>query len=485
MQWQKAINKAVEDGAARRSRSNTSSVSSSRRVASPLSAFPNTPGSEMSAYTPSIMSASDYAPSVHSSRAQYFSNGSDYMGNFDEDGEGSIQSDDRTATGRSTPSTRRGPGTQSLPLHPRQPQDANGIGRPRAQTEDSSSQVIHQWRSQTPSNASNGYPAMPTMPRSSTPSSAASVSVRTPTDASGLQSLRSSASSRGLKSKHSLEWGSAGFGRPAGDDERLPSISRNTSQASLPSQPTPVQPQPIPQPPPMNRTRSASSPHAFQGPLPGSVPLAKSSSQQSWNGGAERQPPLPAVPPLNIHARSNGVSHPNGVNGNGSKRFSSSSNSTDRSSGESSSAQSQGQPYTAATSPASQPSSARMYSVGLPVGGGAAAAVKIKLNFGEDTFVIVVLSSTGYEDLTDKVLKKIRRCGDPKRIDESTLKLRCTSLSCRAQCLIADARHADQDEEGDKILLRDDDDVAMAFEWARSSAVNPTQPTLALWAVCV
>ncbi|KPV72028.1 uncharacterized protein RHOBADRAFT_39770 [Rhodotorula graminis WP1] len=79
-----------------------------------------------------------------------------------------------------------------------------------------------------------------------------------------------------------------------------------------------------------------------------------------------------------------------------------------------------------------------------------ATAVRVKVFFGDDAFVVVVLDSVPYPDLVDKVLKKIRMCGgDRARVESHALRLRY------------------RDEDGDRILITSEEDVAMAFETAR------------------
>lgn len=84
------------------------------------------------------------------------------------------------------------------------------------------------------------------------------------------------------------------------------------------------------------------------------------------------------------------------------------------------------------------------------------------MTFGEDTFVVVVLSSVSYRELVEKVLKKIRLCGGEKsRVEGVNLRLRY------------------RDEDGDKILITSGEDVAMAFEAVRANEVG--NPTLVLF----
>ena len=104
------------------------------------------------------------------------------------------------------------------------------------------------------------------------------------------------------------------------------------------------------------------------------------------------------------------------------RRFSQSSMESHRSSGDSM----QSQSYTNLTSP----SSAGMSSSSLPfmshrMYSGDACAVRIKVRYGKDAYVIAALSSISYADLAEKVAKKIRLCGDQGlQIDDSAIKLR-------------------------------------------------------------
>lgn len=73
--------------------------------------------------------------------------------------------------------------------------------------------------------------------------------------------------------------------------------------------------------------------------------------------------------------------------------------------------------------------------------------VKVKVHFLEDIFVIQVPRSTEYEDLVEKVGKKIRLCG-PRR-EDGPLKVKYI------------------DEDGDMVSLGSTEDVQMAFETMR------------------
>ena len=75
--------------------------------------------------------------------------------------------------------------------------------------------------------------------------------------------------------------------------------------------------------------------------------------------------------------------------------------------------------------------------------------VKVKVHFLEDIFVIQVPRTTEYEELVEKVGKKIRLCG-PRR-DDGPLKVKYV------------------DEDGDMVSLGSTEDVQMAFESVQSN----------------
>ncbi|KAM0747778.1 hypothetical protein T439DRAFT_292360 [Meredithblackwellia eburnea MCA 4105] len=496
-QWQRMIMKAVEEAPQNRRRTHhLSSRQSNRGINSPLSQFPGTPLSEAGpSSAASIHShyseASGYSPyppsQANMAQPSYPPNSNGFD---DEDADGY----DIPESGRSTPSnlgSRRGPTTRSLP--PGEKEDRSSSSRPRAQTEDSSSAVINQWRNQTPT---GDYPPVP---RGASHSSQASES----------HSLRSSASSRQLRGKQSQEWAGNSQGSngtyssghtasPGPSYARLPTshvhgqeeemntprpggLARGTSLANTHHH---QQQQGYPQPPPM-RNRSASSPNIYQ-----VSPNPNGTHSDEWNnpyGGVagqghphhQQQPQVPSVPPLTMSHKSGGTnsagtlaSASSASTGN-KKRFSSSSNGTDRSSGTSS--QSAGQTHTAATSPATTlPPSAGLPPLpnGAAYGGvnnynplqsATAVAVRVKVTYGEDTFVVVVLSSVSHQELVEKVLKKIRMCGDRSHVDANSLRLRY------------------QDEDGDRILITSEEDVMMAFETLRTTGASGTQ-TLVLFA---
>lgn len=456
--------KAVEESPNRKRAHHLSNSRTRSGINSPLSQFPATPLSETGpSVSGSFSHQSDPSyPYTNSAQPSYPPNSNSFDDEVDDFNE-------QSESGRSTPSTmaRRGPSTRSLPAGERGEVSANG-NRPRAQTEDSTSAVINNWRNQTPTD-----PTMPALPRG----------ISSTSNGSDNHSLRSSASSRQLRQKPSTEWTKTS---PAMEYSRLPtSHPQNYEEETTPRPSNPPRQSSshstIPQPPTnvvaplLVRNRSASSPNIYQLPAPGSASL----SQEEWSPYPEQprsNQPIPSLPSSSSNFKS--TSHSNGTLASAStksttKRSSSSSNGTDRSSGTSN--QSQGQTYTASTSPATtipghhshQFSNTRIYSDGgqsiappLP----AASAVRVKVTYGDDTFVVVVLSSVSYRELLEKVLKKIRMCGDRTKVDDASLRLRY------------------EDEDQDRILITSGEDVAMAFESARIGDGNNSTGTLLLYA---
>lgn len=72
--------------------------------------------------------------------------------------------------------------------------------------------------------------------------------------------------------------------------------------------------------------------------------------------------------------------------------------------------------------------------------------VRVKVHYGEDLFMISVPRSTEYEDLVEKVGKKIRLCGPRRGNGPPRLKY--------------------QDEDGDFVTLATTEDVQLAFDMA-------------------
>lgn len=429
-QWQTAINKLIDEVNLRRQQAAAQLYSQQhaqninmagtgavgRRITQTSSHFPQTPLSEMAPVNP--FSA---LPASGLSRTQ--SQASSYR--FEEE-EGLSEGG---TSGRVTPAGGVGrysqPGSEG---RERQNSIASSGGdlRPRARTEDQDSSVMAQWRSHSPA-------VPPPMPRGLSCSSGA--------DQQQQHALRKASSSRQLRQPAgygrvrgaggvdggaveyldgSSDSASSGgnFGRARGDSVAS-SMSRTTSDNGAAH----------------SRSRSASTPqqpYLFQ--------------QQH-----APPPPLPRVP-MPDHLKHHPSSSATTVAGL-DKRFSSSSISTSESTGSNSRPQSS----TAASSPinptTSQPSTSSALRNSRPPPQPptpttpTSNAVKLIINFEGDKFVVVVLNSTSFSTLLEKVTKKVRVCSG-KPIDH-TLKMKYV------------------DEDGDTVVMMDDEDVGMAFDTAR------------------
>ncbi|GAA5888278.1 hypothetical protein JCM6882_008566 [Rhodosporidiobolus microsporus] len=550
-QWQKAINKAVEEAPTKRRAHHLSASRRSERnlggpsgIHSPNSQFPNTPMSEYGPLSSSAASVYSYhtsasetpyspfgypnpaQPSYPPGHGPHYAQQQQHHAHphafgFDDDGADDGAPYEPSESGRSTPASRRvggGGATRSLPPDAQaRERDLPGLpGRPRAQTEDSNSNLINQWRTGGGAGGAPGQNGTPYLPGGGGgPTRGMSQHSSTGSDAGGVAaSLRSSASSRQLRSKQSSEWGGAAGGgggagfnsqgtitaSPAMSYARLPDdggaavgryeemtpraggggggIHRQASHGQVPSQYSSS----AGGAPPMLRNRSASSPNIY-GPGSGAgagggrfadspqLPDQPSNGYGHGGGGGSGAGHYASSSSGGGKPRHVGVTNSGGTIASASsvstghqKRFSSSSGLTDRSSATSAHSGS-ALPYSAGTSPASTggpPSAGLPPPPPLPISSRthplppvppqpSANAVRVKVYFGEDTFVVVVLDSVPYADLVDKVLKKIRMCGgDKARVDSSAVRLRY------------------RDEDGDRILITSEEDTAMAFETARA-----------------
>nr|GAT57668.1 predicted protein [Mycena chlorophos] len=261
-----------------------------------------------------------------------------------------------------------------------------GYDRPRAVTEDTNGPVMAQWRNNLPPSAA----AATMRPRQNRINSNASA-YATPNSVGPGPASRPP-----LRSQFS--------------STRLGSDYRNTG---LPPAPAPVNALP-PAPAPISRSRSASQPQAY---VPRQVP-----------------PPLPV---------NNGQWNPQ----RSSKRESGSSQSTGDNSSDYSHSPNSSSPITPFDS---SESSLTGSSMRAPMNGSSHSPyppVKIKVHFNEDIFVIQVPRMTEYEELVEKVGRKIRLCG-PRR-DDGPLRVKY------------------RDEDGDMVSLGSTEDVQMAFEQYR------------------
>lgn len=74
------------------------------------------------------------------------------------------------------------------------------------------------------------------------------------------------------------------------------------------------------------------------------------------------------------------------------------------------------------------------------------AQVKLKVNYGNDKFVIIVPYSISYHQLMDRIERKVKICGSGTEVPNNPIRIRY------------------QDEDGDYISMNSDDDVQMAFD---------------------
>ena len=325
------------------------------------------------------------------------------------------------ASGRGTPmgappGARRNPNALSMPLD-REP--FAGYDRPRAQTESTDGLTMAQWRNGLPQPPSNQpSPAGALRPITSRMNSNVSAnsytsdasfgnsSVPLPLKSSSRPPLRSQTSSNRLKNGYDASYNSG-----------IPTPAVNSSDYRTVRPPTPTGGLTAPL---MNRSRSASQPTAYV--------------------------PKTAVPPPMPSYNSHWSTHDRSKHLNNNKRGSGSSQSTGDSSEYSPNSSSPVTPFGSSESSlggvAIRNSRTQPYESAPALNGH--LNVKVKVHFHEDIFVIQVSRATEYEDLVEKVGKKIRLCG-PRREDGPL----CVKY---------------RDEDGDMVSLRSTEDVEMAFE---------------------
>ncbi|KAG9014144.1 hypothetical protein FRB94_014237 [Tulasnella sp. JGI-2019a] len=168
--------------------------------------------------------------------------------------------------------------------------------------------------------------------------------------------------------------------------------------------------------------------------------MRSTSTPTQYTPGTEDLPPLPTQMPKTAKDNaswtssvSTAVSHSDRMSKStamGDKRGSGSSQSTNESSDFS-----QTSPVTPYGSNDSSPASATRPDFNSPV--------RVKVHFGRDLFMIVVQRSIDYQDLMDRVGKKIRLCG--ARHESATFRVRY------------------KDEDGDMISLASNDDLQIAL----------------------
>ncbi|KAH8828393.1 hypothetical protein DL96DRAFT_1464086 [Flagelloscypha sp. PMI_526] len=412
-QWESQINRLIRESAVRRAsdRSQGSSIS----TMSPMSGAPNStnprafrqppPGQpSYGHYSSASQSGFPSYPNGYGRDSQYRQessypqgpgpNGYPPHGGFEfepdeDDYEDYPSTYGGTMSGRGTPMGRRG-NAMSMPAEQR---SGSGYDRPRANTEDTNGPIMAQWRS------TNGAPppppgaALPMNPAQQRPSGPgrinSSMSNMSGTSYTSDASFGNEARRPQLRSKFSTTRLNSAY--DDGDQYRRgsPAPSMNSVSGA-----------------PLNRSRSASQPQAY-------VPKQTSVA-----------PPLP-----------NGPYPPRSTTSMGTnKRSSGSSQDTGDSSDYSPAGSSPITPF------GSSDGSLSMRRDHEP-------PVKVKVHFHEDIFVIQVSRLTEYDDLVEKVGKKIRLCG-PRR-DDGPLRVKY------------------RDEDGDMVSLGSTEDVQMAFEQFR------------------
>lgn len=251
--------------------------------------------------------------------------------------------------------------------------------RPRAHTEDANGPALSQWRS--------NVPGLPPAPSPRTPISRMGSTMSYVSEPGYSAAPRATTGRPPLRSQYS--------------SSRLRPSHDNGETRSAATSPTPV-----PAVSHLSRSRSASQPSAY---IPKAAP-----------------PPLP----------SNGWDRTQGSTSTATKRSSGSSQSTGEDSAYSPNSSSPLTPFGSSDSSLSG-------TVGRSSISSYEAPVKVKVHFGSDIFVIQVARITEYNELVERVGRKIRLCG-PRR-ENGPLRVKY------------------EDEEGDLISMRSTEDVEMAF----------------------
>ncbi|KAJ7188306.1 hypothetical protein C8R46DRAFT_1054318 [Mycena filopes] len=403
-QWESQINRLIRESAQRRaSERSLSKIANSTNPRQTSTYAPSGQGGYMSGpnYAPRSRGDSVYNQAVTTGMyagPQGYPQHDGFGFDNDEDEYEDYPPSTYSQSGRGTPMGTRRLNAQSMPPE----RDAiPGYDRPRAQTEDTNGPVMAQWRNNVPP-PSNPAANRPRQSRVQSNASTASVS------SSGYGSEVSNFGT-GPRSRPPL--------RSQFSSTKLKSVydSGDYRNGGLP--PPPPANAPPPAPPVMNRSRSASQPQAY---VPKSIP-----------------PPLPATGQWNPRSTTS-----MGAN----KRESGSSQSTGDSSDYSPNSSSPITPFDSSES--------SLGGVGMraPMNGNGHAhspypPVKVKVHFNEDIFVIQVPRMTEYDELVEKVGRKIRLCG-PRR-DDGPLRVKY------------------KDEDGDMVSLGSTEDVQMAFEQYR------------------
>lgn len=420
--WESQINRLIREAAARRASDRNLPRLNGRSMPPPSSRTTSSVGSVGSAYSyPSVTSYSStptaytpnssakavrnqsYGNSVYHEVASGYPGGPSGYPSHDHDG---FTDDDDFEEYPATTSSSYASSGRGTPVNGRAlptPIETHEQ-RSRAYTEDVNGATMSQWRNQQlsiPSQLQFSAHSPGGMPRPLTPRTQASSQSFPPDPTYGSVAppqrppLKSQFSSTRLKNGHETS-------EPR---NRVPTPTHGSVVAPSPH----TQQQYIPQ---LHRSRSASQPNVYVPPMSAPPPLPSygwgsrdhgttgnkrgSGSSQSTAGSSEYSPNSSSpITPFGSSESSLGGIHANGHHTNGV---------------------SQDQP----------------------------PPVKVKVHFHEDIFVIQVPRATEYDDLVERVGKKIRLCG-PRR-DDGPLRVKY------------------RDEDGDMVSLGSTEDVQIAFE---------------------
>ncbi|KAF9920965.1 hypothetical protein BGZ65_010774 [Modicella reniformis] len=198
---------------------------------------------------------------------------------------------------------------------------------------------------------------------------------------------------------------------------------------------------------------------------PGQPLVRNASAGYSYNATPPAVPPVPPIPPLRVRAQSS----PNIHTATGGSSWSNVSDAPaqQRRPSNTSGSNSPTTPYPASAYP-SIPAVPSIPSIHAPARPDAAHTlrqqpsngtlnangiqIKVKVNFQEDSYIIVVPFQIGYNELIERVEKKIRLCGS-RRAEGQPIRLRY------------------KDEDNDYIIMKDDDDISLAFETCFANGV--------------
>ncbi|KAF8198124.1 hypothetical protein BJ912DRAFT_58313 [Pholiota molesta] len=467
-QWEATINRLIKEAAQRRAleRPNTGMariIAANSTNPSPQGRVQSQSHNSMSYNSGSVYSQGTQSSTLRNSRPSYNNNYDDDANSYGtnstygagpqgyppHDGFDMEEPDDDeledypvttySQSGRGTPiGSRRTPNSFSMPP---ERESIAGYDKPRAVTEGTDGPVMAQWRTNgLPPVPSAGLPSANSALRPITPrlnsnmsansyNSDASFGTGVPPKSASRPQLRSQFSSTRLRT-----------GTTAGYDTAATTSSGSTTTDYRKRSATPTLNVNNLQAPTVTRSRSASQPSAYV-PLPPKAappPMPSGAAASSQWGGREHRP-LNGVP-TNV---------PSGKRGSGS------SESTGESSDYSPNSSSPITPFGSSDSSLGGVGIRNSRSHGNFDGAGghhqyqhpALPPVKVKVHFHEDIFVIQVPRMTEYDDLVEKVGRKIRLCG-PRR-DDGPLRVKY------------------RDEDGDMVSLGSTEDVQMAFEQYR------------------